>query len=781
MIRRVSCQNRLIALNHLTHLSVQTKLDSPQGPRLRKRKIAEPTMTIHTKAATDEIYELFNAPLASTSQPQEEQSSEESDEEDEDSEDDDYTSGGESTCTGRISGATSEYGDETQGDLAEAKDAQDEQLEDTSNNTAWSEFTVTKPEANELEEDQTCSAADQSDDERREDTVPPMEKQEEILVEDELATPEAKMIESQKQAPHHISIPPNNYNVPTRPYRDAQQAAYNRLPFMTPIVEKTESSIGTVASRHEKDYFSAKTPCPKTSQKTPTIPEGDDELWSSPFQDTTEQVKEMPKIPPAPAFSKPKPRQPASSAKSTTAAETTKKGPIILDAQCNPMEDSIHATILKEIHPPLNTYEGFHDHGDGAFGRKPEIKKYCKSIANSKGRSNNDKTVSTLVMPPILNFAGCDRTYAIKRELGAGAYAPVYLIEHLDSSTTSVDNDQVVPKMGKGAFGITRRPVEALKTEEPPSAWEFYILSTIHRRLGVSRAAASIIRAFEMHMYTDEGYLVEEYLEHGTLLDLVNIVVAQNAASGGGALDEPLAMFFVVELLRTVEALHAKGIIHGDLKADNVMLRLPTLSTPSDTSAAELTQAYTPTGASNWSSTGISLIDFGRGIDMRAFGPSIQFIADWATTSTDCAEMRELRPWTYQADYHGIAAIAHTLLFGKYIDTVVEKGTGNALGAGSGGKRYKLKEGLKRWWQDEIWSEFFEIMLNSGLVATDGVEGVQEEEGGKLPRLRGMRRCRERMEAWLVENGERGVGLRGMLRRVEGLVGERARRKYIAR
>jgi len=731
-------------------------------------------MTIHTKAATDEIYEIFNAPLATAEQQTGEQSSEESEEEDDDDDDDDdYTSGGESTCTGRISGATSEYGDDTQGDLAEAKAEQDDQSQDTSNNTGWSEFTISRREPDRVDDDETANDSDRSDEEEQENTPPPSSTQDENMAGDDLATPEVNIIELQK-APHHIPMPPNGYNVPTRPYRDAQQAAYNRLPFMTPIVEKTESSIGTIVSRHEKDYFSAKTPCPKTSQKTPTIPEGDDEIWSSPFQEAIDQAKEMPKIPPPPTFTSHKSRAPASVVKPAAAADSLRKGPIILDAQCNPMEESIHATILTQIHPPLTTYEGYFDHGDDSFGRKPEIKKYCKSIANAKGRSNNDKTMSTLVMPPILNFPGSDRTYAIKRELGAGAYAPVYLIEHLDPSMTSNDEDQAVSKMGKGTFGVARHSVEALKTEEPPSAWEYYILSTIHRRLGVSRAAASIIRAYEMHIYTDEGYLVEEYLEHGTLLDLVNTVVAQNAASGGGALDETLAMFFVVELLRTVEALHSKGIIHGDLKADNVMLRLNTHSSSSGSTtehtATELSAPYTPTGASNWSTTGISLIDFGRGIDMRAFIPSVQFIADWSTTSTDCAEMRELRPWTYQADYHGIAAIAHTLLFGKYIDTVVEKGTGNALGGGSGGKKYKLKEGLKRWWQGEIWSEFFEVMLNSGA-------NVAVEEGGKLPVLKGMRSVRERMEGWLVETGEKGVGLRGMLRKVEGLVGEKAKRK----
>lgn len=43
--------------------SVKTKLDSPSGPKIKKKNAAEPTMTLHTRAATDDIYDIFNAPL----------------------------------------------------------------------------------------------------------------------------------------------------------------------------------------------------------------------------------------------------------------------------------------------------------------------------------------------------------------------------------------------------------------------------------------------------------------------------------------------------------------------------------------------------------------------------------------------------------------------------------------------------------------------------------------------------------------------------------------------
>jgi checkpoint serine/threonine-protein kinase len=42
-----------------------------------------------------------------------------------------------------------------------------------------------------------------------------------------------------------------------------------------------------------------------------------------------------------------------------------------------------------------------------------------------------------------------------------------------------------------------------------------------------------------------------------------------------------------------------------------------------------------------------------------------------------------------------------------------------------------------------------------------------DEEGGRMPVLKGMRAVREKMESWLEGNCERGVGLRGLMAKVE--------------
>ena len=168
-------------------------------------------------------------------------------------------------------------------------------------------------------------------------------------------------------------------------------------------------------------------------------------------------------------------------------------------------------------------------------------------------------------------------------------------------------------------------------------------------------------------------------------------------------------------------------------------------------------------GSGGWASRGVVLIDFGRGIDMRAFVPGVQFLADWRTTTQDCAEAREGRPWSWHIDYHGLAGAIHCLLFGKYIDAVrADAPVGSERAAVAGARRYRIRESLKRYWQTDIWAECFDVLLNPG-------SHIDAEDNRSLPVTRSLRRVRERMEAWLETNCERGAGLRALMGRVEAM------------
>ena len=694
-------------------------------------------MTLHTKEARDEMYDLFNHSIDERDVTEEVDGGMLSD--------DDYTSAGDSTGTGNISASLSEYEDEhADADIVEVQSTGD--TEEATNNTGWTEFDTKKdvPGRDEIEEGEDGTAEEGTPENQLVPTDQCLPQAEEVVTPTLLEHP----VEIKRT--FIIPIPPDEIEAPTRPYRDPTQVAQSRLPFMTPIAEQTESSFGAATTHRGSDYFSIKTPCPKGGQKSPIVPERDEEQLSSPFTEVLEeQINNQHPIP------QPKLELPVvtPASQSKPVKDVAPKGPLIKDIQCNPMDSCIRRTILEEMHPPLSSFKGYFDRSQRASNRRADIKKYCKfATASRASRGANDRLSHTQPLPPLLNLDGAERQLAIRREIGSGAFAPVYLAEHADDESEESFDTACLD-------GGLRRRQEAIKMEHPPSPWEFYITRAVKRRLGVSRAADSIIDAYEMHLFQDEGFLIEEYRDQGTLLNLINAFTREQAAVGGSAaMDEVLAMFFAVELFRTVEGLHAKGIIHGDLKPDNVMVRLDDTATVS--SSEELSIQYDRSGAGGWSAKGVLLIDFGRGIDMRAFQPGVNFIADWETSPTDCAEMRELRPWTFQADYHGLAAIIHVMLFGKYIDTMADKG--GALGAGAT-KTYRIRETLKRYWQTDLWSDTFSLLLNSG-------RAVENEEGSRLPALRSLKAIRERMEIWLEQNCEKGVGLRSLIRKAEGLV-----------
>lgn len=706
--------------------TVKANLDSPSGPKIKKKKAtsSEPTMTIHTKAATDEIYDLFNAPLKSTNEDMES-------DEDEYLTDGDYTSGAESTGTTR------------QISISEAGD--DETADDKSV-SEWSDFTARKHIPKVDGEDEY--EPDEDADSVLSDLIDPSNAQEPRHEGDDDTPPTP---EDSPPRTRFIPIPPEDYEPPTRPYRDPAEVANNRLPFMTPITERTETSVGMYTEA--KSTLFSKTPCKLDTLDT-TAEEDEDyedlEPLSSPLRDVADDTCSPVKFA-LPQLSKPKPQPKA------PVASAIPKGPIIKEAQCNPVDNLVREEILAKMHPPLASYPGFYDHRNERSDRGTEIRKYAK-IMGKNGKSSNEKT-GPIQNPVVLEFPELLCEYTLKRELGSGAYAPVYLVEN--SSPENGEDEDGVVEMGKGVFATRQRAsLEALKMEQPPTAWEFFIMRLAADRLGPHhRATASISAAHELHLYQDEGFLLLPFHPYPTLLSVINFFREQPS----GIMDEMLAMFFAIELLRTVEALHSKQILHGDLKVDNCILRLndtDSLSqSQSQAQAQGLTNQWFADGSGGWSTRGVVLIDFGRGIDMRAFEKDVQFIADWKTTKEDCAEVREGRPWTWQIDYHGLAGIVHCLLFGKYIETV--RADQGGLGTAAG-RKYRIRESLKRYWQTDIWADCFDVLLNPG----SHVEAEAEAEA-RLPVNRGLRRTRERMEAWLEANCEKGIGLRGMLNRVE--------------
>ncbi|KIW35623.1 uncharacterized protein PV07_02309 [Cladophialophora immunda] len=872
--------------------TVKTRLESPTGKKLkRKNSSQEPTMTFHSKAATNEIYDMFNQPLRRPTTARDDTQSGDETDFTEGEVDDGYSTAGdaESTDTGRVSAPGSEYGDDT---LASMRRNQTQSQSQSESVSPWSDFTTSKhvPRLDSAQlasvkdkapsvknhrrvkhhkdrsEDMTESmdsssqnqtqssgfgafdtqaiaaiaegnfddldtkaiammagdidegVADAGDVDIEQDvtvatsinhTTPVDEKAQHLEASDNhagaddeaLATPIDDEFAEHREISHKprfIPIPPVDYEpTPIRPYRDPAMLAQNKMPFMTPIAERTESSLAPSTVFNVPGYFESKTPS-RSQYESPSKIGVEDLFLSSPQQQITTPTSGSPaqkrkygesgateeelitsspqkkgpsrtdlnSSPVAPSSTNNEAfKTPALPSKPIIRSPLSKihKGPIIPDLQCNPCDDAVRQQILGSVYPPLSTQKGYHDHSSVDFGRYSALKSYAEKQAKAKAKfsprkSQNDKPPSKAV-PPVLKFSETSRVYAVKRELGEGAFAPVYLVDSYDPAENEEadenDKENKSPPSSHPA-DASRQALEALKTESPPGTlvWEFHIVRLIKQRLGsAARSMQSIILAHECHLYRDEAYLVLSYSPQGTLLDLVNMARAESVKAGKPAegLDEVLAMWFSVELLRTMEDLHRVGILHGDLKGDNCLVRFDT--------TVDLTAPFDPEGNYGWQSRGLRLIDFGRGIDTRMFKPNAQFIADWPSCPQDCTEIRECRPWKWQIDYHGAAGVIHSLLFGKYIETV--PAGGNGLAGPGQKKEWKLKENLKRYWEKDVWGDVFATLLNPGCLA----------DGEEMPIQGNLKRARVMMEQWLVDEGERGGrDLRASLRRMERLV-----------
>lgn len=299
----------------------------------------------------------------------------------------------------------------------------------------------------------------------------------------------------------------------------------------------------------------------------------------------------------------------------------------------------------------------------------------------------------------------CGAQLSLRFKLGRGGYGTVYLVE------------------------TEQGQLRALKIEAPASRWEYYVLSQIHSRVPAP-ARAMFVRPRLLHCFEDESYLLMDYVSQGTVLDVLNYY----KRTGKDSVDEAVAMWIALKVLCGVEALHAAGVIHADLKADNCMMRF---------------------GADS----GVTLIDFGRAVDLRLFqgvasaappatplaaplaAPAApRFVSHWRCDLQDCPQMHRGESWSHEADFYGAAAVVHTMLFGRYIEVAEQGG------------RYVLKASFKRYWQTPIWGPFFDAMLNG--------------EGG-------VRHHRQVMEEWLASSAR---GLEGKLRDVEVELRENAKR-----
>eukprot|EP00899_Mesostigma_viride_P020539 jgi/Mesvir1/28487/Mv15902-RA.5 len=331
----------------------------------------------------------------------------------------------------------------------------------------------------------------------------------------------------------------------------------------------------------------------------------------------------------------------------------------------DPFDESFTAAMMQQLQPSLATYEGFINHGQSEFPGKATLQK-----------AKRDPKLGS-----VLELAASTK-FIIKDCIGKGAYASIHR-----AFPYRVDEPS-----GRPAAAGTEQAV-ALKIQSPPCPWEFYICRQLAIRIPETERPA-FLGVHSMHVWGDASVMAMRLQEGGTLQDVINAYL-----KGGKRMAEELCAFYTIELLRMMEAMHAAGFIHADIKPDNLLIR----------DDSEDWSDWVADRDTCWRHKGLTLIDWGRSIDLSLLPPGTEFTGDSNTEAFRCTEMADGRPWTFQADTFALCGVVHCMLFGKYMEITKSPASG---GDSSQTPVYSLKEPLKRYWQVDLWRSLFDTLLN---------------------------------------------------------------------
>ena len=431
---------------------------------------------------------------------------------------------------------------------------------------------------------------------------------------------------------------------------------------------------------------------------------------------------------------------------------------------CNPFDTSIASTLLSLLPADRECH-----HMPQESQHLDDLQKFARKQMRASGASSRSSSHGQAYFLQL-----GDAHFKVYEKLGEGGFGAVFAAKVVEANAKGNDDEGEDDDEDDEDDEEEESHRVAIKVVKPSNVWEFRMLRKVHADLP-PRLRSSVVHPQALYAFRDESFLVLDLCTQGSLLDIVNRAGPAGVSQQGACLDELLVMFFTIELLRLLEGLHGAGLIHGDLKIDNLLVRLEDVPPAAAGNGGGgdggggggWAAQYDPTGAGGWSSKGIKLIDFGRAIDTRMFPRGQAFVAEWATDARDCIEMRDGRPWTYQADYFGLAGIVYCMLYGKYIESSSIVHVTPRHGGGRGaeqqqqqlsGPRYKLATAFKRYWQADLWTRLFDILLNPCLVHPNGTLPVSDT----------LALLRVEMETWLQANCNRSSNtLKGLLKKIE--------------
>ena len=354
-----------------------------------------------------------------------------------------------------------------------------------------------------------------------------------------------------------------------------------------------------------------------------------------------------------------------------------------------------------------------------------KVRAFEKSLGRDGSGPNH--TVSSLRM--------ASGHFFMEKKLGEGGYGKVFLAVDLmkdDEMDITTNNKEDINNDDGGNVNQV-----AIKIETPASVWESYVIFRIQSHCmnsslsrwsnGINTTHSSsrhFPRLISASIYSDVSFLVIDYYEQGSLLGALNVYRQQNSN-----LDEAIVLFYACELIKSVLLIHGAGILHTDIKLENLLVLTPKVSMSQSSSTWSST--FKRDGSEGWHERGLVLIDYGRSIDLKLLKDEEKsrfYIKTKHSTFNGSPRISKGLDISHEMDWYGVADCLHWLLYQK------------AMTVNSSDKRVKLLNSFKRYWQADIWEPLFDDLLNPPLNISDSISKFSEHFDKICTRLEGWKK-----------------------------------------
>lgn len=268
------------------------------------------------------------------------------------------------------------------------------------------------------------------------------------------------------------------------------------------------------------------------------------------------------------------------------------------------------------------------------------------------------------------------RTGIVKQELGRGSYGVVVLLDSDREGTIAVK---------------AQAPTDCL-------AWEYIVMRRLEERCQID--PFPFPRPLSFVSLADGAMLgMTAGSQNGmNLVDISNVYKVQE----GCQVPELVALHYTAKMLKHIETLHWHGkVLHCDVKPDNWVLVASSCAYEGCSDVVECAD--------------LMLVDFGRAIDLTSrthegVDPmDFKLRGEASDPGMACAAMRMNLGWSFDADSFGICASAHVLLYGSHMEIEMDRS-----------KRWKIRKQLRRYWQKDVWADFFDSLLNDAIASRPG-------------------------------------------------------------